>query len=83
MLCNMSPEKLLEVVQNCPASMLQKFVLNVTASIAAAVVSIPTSLILSRVWVSLIMTPFVCITDFVVGRITLTFQNLAIRIDDC
>ena len=43
MLCNMSQELLLEVVQNCPASMLQKFVPNVTASIAPAVVSIPAS----------------------------------------
>ena len=43
MLCNMSHEKLLEVVQNCSASMLQKFVPNVTASIAPAVVSIPAS----------------------------------------
>ena len=34
-----------------------------------------TSLILSRVWVSLIMTQFVCIADFVVGRITLTFPG--------
>ena len=41
MLCNMSQEKLLEVVQNCPASMLRKFVPNVTASIASTVVSIP------------------------------------------
>ena len=43
MLCNMSQEKLLEVVQNCPASMLQQFVPNVTAPIATAVVSIPAS----------------------------------------
>ena len=43
LLCNMSQEKLLEVVQNCPASMLWKFVPNVTASIAPAVVSIPAS----------------------------------------
>ena len=34
MLCNMSQEKLLEVVQNCPASMLQKFVPNVSAALA-------------------------------------------------
>ena len=33
MLCNMSHEKLLEVVQNCPASMLQQFVPNVPAAI--------------------------------------------------
>ena len=43
MLCNMSHEKLLEVVQNCPASMLQQFVPNVSAAIAPAVVSIPAS----------------------------------------
>ena len=33
MLCNMSHEKLLEVVHNCPASMLQQFVPNVPAAI--------------------------------------------------
>ena len=33
MLCNMSQENLLEVVQNCPASMLQQFVPNVPAAI--------------------------------------------------
>ena len=33
-LCNMSHEKLLEFVQNCPASMLQKFVSNVSAALA-------------------------------------------------
>ena len=38
MLCNMSQEKLVEVVQNCPASMLQKFVPNVTAAITLTVV---------------------------------------------
>ena len=38
MLCNTSHEKLLEVVQNCPASMLQQFMPNVTAPIAPAVV---------------------------------------------
>ena len=43
MLCSMSQEKLLEVVQNCPASMLQKFVPNVTAAITPTVVSIPAS----------------------------------------
>ena len=43
MLCNMSHEKLLEVVQNCPASMLQQFVPNVSAAIAPTVVSIPSS----------------------------------------
>ena len=43
MLCNMSHEKLLEVVQNCPASMLQKFVPNVSAALAPSVVSIPAS----------------------------------------
>ena len=43
MLCNMPPEKLLEVVHNCPASMLQQFVPNVSAAIAPAVVSIPAS----------------------------------------
>ena len=43
MLCNMSHEKLLEVVQNCPASMLQQFVPNVSAAIAPAVVEIPAS----------------------------------------
>ena len=43
MLCNMSQEKLLEVVQNCPASMLQKFVPNVTAAVTPTVVSIPAS----------------------------------------
>ena len=43
MLCNMSHEKLLEVVQNCPASMFQQFMPNVTVPIAPAVVSIPAS----------------------------------------
>ena len=43
MLCNMSHEKLLEVVQNCPASMLQQFVPNVSAAIAPTVVEIPAS----------------------------------------
>ena len=43
MLCNMSHEKLLEVVQNCPASVLQKFVPNVSAALAPTVVSIPAS----------------------------------------
>ena len=43
MLCNMPHEKLLEVVQNCPASMLQQFVPNVSAAIAPAVVEIPAS----------------------------------------
>ena len=43
MLCNMPHEKLLEVVQNCPASMLQKFVPNVSAALAPTVVSIPAS----------------------------------------
>ena len=43
MLCNMPHEKLLEVVQNCPASMLQQFVPNVSAAIAPTVVSIPAS----------------------------------------
>ena len=43
MLCSMSQEKLLEVVQNCPASMLQKFVPNVSAAITPTVVSIPAS----------------------------------------
>ena len=43
MLCNMSREKVLELVQNCPVSMLQKFVPNVTASGAPTVVSIPAS----------------------------------------
>ena len=38
MLCNMPHEKLLEVVQNCPASMLQQFVPNVSPAMAAAVV---------------------------------------------
>ena len=42
MLCNM-PHELLEVVQNCPASMLQQFVLNVSAALAPTVVSIPAS----------------------------------------
>ena len=41
MLRNMPHEKLLEVVLNCPASMLQQFMANVTAPITAAVVSIP------------------------------------------
>ena len=43
MLCNMPHEKLLEVAQNCPASMLQQFVPNVSAALAPAVVSIPAS----------------------------------------
>ena len=43
MLCNMSQEKLLEVAQNCPASMLQKFVPNVSAALAPTVVSKPAS----------------------------------------
>ena len=43
MLCNMLHEKLLEVVQNFPASMLQQFVPNVSAAIAPTVVSIPAS----------------------------------------
>ena len=43
MLCNMSHEKLLEVVQNCPASMLQQFAPNVSAAIAPAAVEIPAS----------------------------------------
>ena len=44
MLCkNTSHEKLLEVVRNCPASVLQKFVPNVSAALAPAVVSIPAS----------------------------------------
>ena len=43
MMCNMSHEKLLAVVQNCPASMLQQFMPNVTAPLAPAVVSIPAS----------------------------------------
>ena len=43
MLCNMPHEKLLDVVQNCPASMLQQFVLNVSAAIAPTFVSIPAS----------------------------------------
>ena len=43
MLCNMPHEKLLEVVQNCPASMLQQFVPNVSAAIAPAVVENPAS----------------------------------------
>ena len=43
MLCNMPHEKQLEVVQNCPASMLQQFVPNVSAAIASTVVSIPAS----------------------------------------
>ena len=43
MLCNMPHEKLLEVVQNCPASMLQQFVPNVSAALAPTVVSIPAS----------------------------------------
>ena len=37
MLCNMSQEKLLEVVQNCPASMLQKIVPNVSAALAPTI----------------------------------------------
>ena len=37
MLCNMPQEKLLEVVQTCPASMLQQFMPNVAAPITAAV----------------------------------------------
>ena len=40
MLCNMSREKLLEVVQNCPASMLQQFEPNVSAAVAPAIVEI-------------------------------------------
>ena len=40
MLCSMPHERLLEVVQHCPASMLQQFMPNVTAPIAPAVVSI-------------------------------------------
>ena len=47
MLCNMPLEKLLEVVQNCPASTLQQFMPNVTAPITPAVVSIPAG---SCVW---------------------------------
>ena len=43
MLCNMPHEKLLKVAQNCPASMLQKFVPNVSAALAPTVVSIPAS----------------------------------------
>ena len=43
MLCNMFQEKLLEVVQNCLASMLQKFVPNVAAAVTPTVVSIPAS----------------------------------------
>ena len=43
MLCNMSQEKLLEVVHNCPASIMQKFVPNVSAALAPTVVSIPAS----------------------------------------
>ena len=43
MLCNMPHEKLLEVVQNCPAIMLQQFVPNVSAAGAPTVVSIPAS----------------------------------------
>ena len=45
MLCNMLHEKLLEVVQNCncPASMLQQFLPNVSAALAPTVVSIPAS----------------------------------------
>ena len=38
MLCNMPHEKLLEVVQQCPASMLQQFMPNVAAPITPAVV---------------------------------------------
>ena len=41
MLCNMPHEQLLEVVQNCPASMLQQFMRNVAAPVTPAVVSIP------------------------------------------
>ena len=37
LLCNMSHEKLLEVVQNCPASMLQQFVPNVSAASSSGV----------------------------------------------
>ena len=40
-LCNMPQEKLLEVGQHCPASMLQQFLPNVPAHFAPAVVSIP------------------------------------------
>ena len=43
MLCNIPPEKLLEVVHYCPASMLQQFVPNVSAAIGPTVVSIPAS----------------------------------------
>ena len=43
MLCNVPPEKLLEVAHNCPASMLQQFVPNVSAAIAPTVFSIPAS----------------------------------------
>ena len=43
MLCNMSHEQLLEVVQNCPASIFQQFMPNVTAPVTPAVVSIPAS----------------------------------------
>ena len=43
MTCNMPHEKFLQVVQNCPASMLQMFVPNVSAALAPTVVSIPAS----------------------------------------
>ena len=43
LLCNMSQDKVLELVQNCPASMLQKFVPKVSAALAPTVVSIPAS----------------------------------------
>ena len=43
MLCSMPHEKLFEVVQNCPASMLQQFVPKVSAALAPTVVSIPAS----------------------------------------
>ena len=43
MWCNMLHAKLLKVVQNCPASMLQQFVPNVSVAIAPAVVEIPAS----------------------------------------
>ena len=43
MLCNMSQEKLLEVMQNCPARMLQKFAPNVSVALAPTVVSLPAS----------------------------------------
>ena len=41
MLCSIPHEKLLEVVQHCPASMLQQFMPNVAAPVTPAVVPIP------------------------------------------